>query len=34
MKVFYIIYLLYLTLVYKIVENNSANKYHQSQIKT
>ena len=28
-----LIYLLYLTLVYKIVENNSTNKYQQNQIK-
>ena len=27
------IYLLYLTLVYKIVENNSTNKYQQNQVK-
>ena len=30
---FLFIYLLYLTLVYKIVENNSTNKYQQNQIK-
>ena len=28
-----VIYLLYLTLVYKIVKNNSANKYQQNQVK-
>ena len=32
-KVYLFIYLLYLTLVYKIVENNSTNKYQQNQIK-
>ena len=29
----YFIYLLYLTLIYKIVENNSTKKYQQNQIK-
>ena len=32
-QVHIIIYLLYLTLVYKIVENNSINKYQQNQVK-
>ena len=31
---FIYIYLLYLTLVYKIVKNNSTNKYQQNQVKT
>ena len=31
---FIFIYLLYLTLVYKIVKNNSTNKYQQDQVKT
>ena len=30
---FLFIYLLYLTLVYKIVKNNSTNKYQQYQVK-
>ena len=29
----YLLYLLYLTLVYKIVENNSTNKCQQNQVK-
>ena len=32
-SLFLFIYLLYLTLVYKIVENNSTNKYQQNQVK-
>ena len=31
--IYLFIYLLYLTLVYKIVENNSTNKYQQNLIK-
>ena len=31
--IYLFIYLLYLTLVYKIVENNSTNKYQQNQVK-
>ena len=32
-KIYLFIYLLYLTLVYRIAENNSINKYQQNQIK-
>ena len=33
-NIFYLlIYLLYLTLIYKIVKNNSTNKYQQYQVK-
>ena len=31
--IYLFIYLLYLTLVYKIVKNNSTNKYQQNQVK-
>ena len=32
-KIYLFIYLLHLTLVYRIAENNSTNKYQQNQIK-
>ena len=31
--IYLFIYLFYLTLFYKIVENNSTNKYQQNQVK-